>query len=708
MIARMIAAQRGHLFCWIPVAFACGIGAYFALPSEPPVLVHYTLVLAGISLLLLSRRLPEALSPVVIALLLVGLGLGWAGLRAHGRAAPVLDHRYYGPIEGRVVHIDRSISDKLRLTLDRVVLHDTAAERTPQRIRVSLHGDPPPIDLEPGLRVILTGHLGPLSGPVEPGGFDFQRHAWFQRIGAVGYTRTPVVGLAAPRAGEPWMAIGRARLRLSAAVQAALPGQVGAMAAAIVTGDRSALTRDTLDRMRDSNLAHLLAISGLHVGLLTGVVFAAIRGAIALVPAVALRVPSKKWAALGALLAAAGYLGLSGGTVSTQRAFIMVAVMLAAVLADRRAITLRAVALAAIIVLVLRPEALLSPGFQMSFAATTALVWVFGQLRTIRSEHWPRVLRMAGALVLSSAVAGFATAPFAAAHFNQSAVYGLAANLIAVPLMGSVVAPAAVAAGVLAPVGLAGPALWVMGLGIGGILWVADRGATLPGAVQYLPSPPAFVMPVMTMGILWLLLWRGRTAWVGIVPLVLAFAVWVKAERPDVLISETGGLIGVMTDDGRALNKPRGDGFQALAWLENDGRDRDREAAYHRAAPWLEAKAMSVPVGGAKLRWVSGKATGCNGAQVVIASRDGGGELSCLTLSPRDLRITGTMSVHHGVDGPKVQATRHLSGTRLWNSRDLRRGTKSETTTAAAAKFIADRVAQSLRPPDARLAQSLQ
>ena len=196
--------------------------------------------------------------------------------------------------------------------------------------------------------------------------------------------------------------------------------------------------------MRASNLAHLLAISGLHMGLMAGVVFAALRLAFALVPPLVLRLPARSIAAAGALAAAAFYLALSGGNVATQRAFVMVAVMLCALMIGRRAISLRGVAIAATIVLVLRPEALMGPGFQMSFAATTALVAVFGWMRDGEIRLGPKWLQPVVAVVISSAVAGFATAPIAAAHFNAIAQYGLLANLASVPLMGVLVIPAAV------------------------------------------------------------------------------------------------------------------------------------------------------------------------------------------------------------------------------------------------------------------------
>ncbi|MEM6483165.1 MAG: ComEC/Rec2 family competence protein, partial [Pseudomonadota bacterium] len=423
-------AQRGHLFPWVPVALACGIALYFGRPVEPNTPIYIGLLGVIAAALLLRRWAGYHAEPLLWAIALVAAGASIAGWRANSLADPVLGWRYYGPVEGRIVGLDRSASDAVRLTLDRVVLRNTAPERLPGRVRVALHGLAADYAPEPGQIVALTAHLAPPSGPVEPGGFDFQRHAWFQGIGAVGYSRTPVMLMVSPEGGQ---VLFKTRMALSARVQALLPGETGAFAAAIMTGDRSGMGQETLTALRVSNLAHLLAISGLHMGLLAGFVFGVIRLGLAALPGIGLRWPIKKIAALGAMAAAAGYLALSGGNVATERAFIMVSVMLLAVLADRRALSLRGVALAACIILVLRPEALLGPGFQMSFAATTALVGVFAALRD-RERRWgPNWLRPVFALLVSSSVAGFATAPIAAAHFNQIAHYGLIANLVSVP-----------------------------------------------------------------------------------------------------------------------------------------------------------------------------------------------------------------------------------------------------------------------------------
>nr|WP_216665374.1 ComEC/Rec2 family competence protein [Pseudoruegeria sp. HB172150] len=665
-LASAVEAQRGHLFPWVPVVLGAGIGLYFALLREP-VPAEYAgclVAIAALSVAVLwsgARAAPFCLAP---ALLLAGLCLG--GLRANLVAEPVLGFRYYGPVEGRIVAIDRSVSDVPRLTLDRVVLERVAPDRTPTRVRVSLHGDQRWVTPEPGLTVMMTANLSPPAGPVEPGGFDFRRLAWFDRLGAVGYTRTPVLVLAPPDEGAAGLGIHRLRMRISAAVQAALPGEAGAFAAAITTGDRSGMGHETLEALRASNLAHLLAISGLHMGLLTGFVFGAVRLAMALVPFCALHWPVKKIAAVGALAAAFFYYLLSGGNVATERAMIMISVMLTAVLVDRRAITLRAVAIAAIIVLCLRPETLTEPGFQMSFAATTALVAVFGWLRDWNRWSVPRWLRPVAALVISSAVAGAATAPVAAAHFNRIADYGLIANLLAVPLMGTVVMPAAVLAGLLWPLGLSWLALGVMRPAVEWILGVAHRVAAWEGAVTPVVVPGAAVLPLFALGMLWLILWQGRARFAGLAPVALAFLLWSQAERPPVLISETGGLVGVMTPEGRALSKPRGEGFVALSWLENDGDAAEQLAAFGRA------EAGRYDLGAGSIVHLTGRGAAerveesCRTASLVVINRAAEAAGPCLLMDEAKLRETGALAVFAEVGSLRIVGARSRAR-RLWS-----------------------------------------
>ncbi len=576
-------SQRQNMMLWSPVVLATGVGAYFGLPFEPPIWASWALGAGAFLWLVLGIWASGLLRLLMLTLLFLNLGYLAAVYRSASVAAPVLTFRYYGPIEGRVVAIDRSSSKALRLTLDRV--HLDRVRKTPANVRVSLFGFAPAFAL--GDRVALVGSLSPPGGPVEPGGFDFRRYAWFDRLGAVGYSRNPVMLMRPYDDAGNGLWLSRVRRGLATRVAEAIGGQNGAFAAAIITGDRSRIDGEVLQTLRDSNLAHLLAISGLHMGLLTGFVFLLVRQGLALWPRLALRVPVKKIGAVAALAAGFAYLFLSGGSVATQRAFIMVAVVLFAVLLDRPAFSLRAVALAAILVLLMRPESLTEAGFQMSFAATTALVGVFEMLRSARwwgwlRDHLPNRLMPLLTLLVTSATAGLATTPIAAFHFNQISNFGLAANLLSVPLMGLVIMPAAVLALFLGLFGLGGFAFWLMGKGVGWILGVASYFSDLDSAVTMVPAAPAVVLPLIGLSGCVFFLLLGRVRVLGAALLALAISLWVNGERPLVLVNNNAALIGVLTPEGRALNKAAAYRFPAGIWLDNDGDPASQQQAFAR------------------------------------------------------------------------------------------------------------------------------
>lgn len=652
----------------VALAFGTGVGGYFAAPAEPSATALAGL--AGISALALMfgwlRRADFGGIGVFLGALILGVLV--ASLRTHTVAAPVLGFRYYGPIEGRVVKVDLSASSRPRVILDQVRLGSLDPARTPTRVRVSFQPDSLHFTLMPGQRLGLTGHLSPPQGPTEPGGFDFQRHAWFLGIGAFGYSRAPPVQIAAPDTGY-WLA--RLRHKLGAGLAARMPETTAGVAVALSTGDRSGLDPEVLDNLRAANLAHLLAISGLHMGLLSGFVFASARLALSLHGRSAQRWPTKKLAVIIALLAATAYLLISGLSVATQRAFIMVTVAMVAILADRRAVTLRAVAMAALIILLIRPEALVGPGFQMSFAATIGLVIAFRSIRDAPVKPLRgRFVKGVAAVVISSFVAGMATAPFSAAHFNMVGQYGLLANVLSVPLMGILVMPLLVVAALLAPFGLEALPLWGVHMGLTWILGVADFVAGLDGSRRLFKAPDPWVIPLFAGGVIWCIAWQGRARLGGLVAALAALLLWVQTERPLMLIAEDGGLMGVWTPEGRALSRPRGAGFVAQSWLARDGQGLDQETAAALPQTWEQVDLF-------ERTWVTLRgrnraarlAAACEETRsIVITHQEDAPEGHCTTLSPRFLRATGSLAVM--ADG-QIRTARAYQGARPWVPRPI-------------------------------------
>lgn len=353
-------AQRPNYFLWVPVFLGTGAGLYFALPREP--VLPFMLLLPILGLVFgLGCRLRATLPKLMCqGLCLVALGVTLAAHRASSVGAPVLKDSFIGTAEGRIMHLDRSQSNRLRITLDQLVLYGIEPVHTPARVRITLPSSDATATI--GASVMVFAKLDAPGAPVEPGSFDFRRWAWFKQLGGVGYALGPVMKAVRPPKETVTGQIAELRHALADLIRGNIPGTNGAFAAAILAGERSAIDPVTLEDLRASNLAHLLAISGLHMGLLTGFVFGLFRYGLAAIPPLALRYNTKKIGALAAIPAGLAYLVISGASVATQRAYVMALVVLIAVLLDRPAFTLRAVAVAALIVLIVAPESVTSVG----------------------------------------------------------------------------------------------------------------------------------------------------------------------------------------------------------------------------------------------------------------------------------------------------------------------------------------------------------
>lgn len=584
----VLAEERERWGLWLVVGLGSGIALYFALPFEPwPYLFAVTLPIAG-GVLVLGRWQRWQLTYPVFMLLMILLGFHLAQLRAHMVAAPVLEKEMAAvSLVAEVVALE-PVAGGVRLLLKPQNIEGLEEEKYPHYLRLVSRGDIPRLDA--GSRVNARASLAPPPPAAVPGDYDFARKAYFKQIGAVGFTYGPpdVLPSEGPtdngaamagqmkNAWQGWWNEQRQLLAETALVE--LPGQTGAVTAALLTGQRGAISEATNEAMRHSGLAHLLAISGLHLGLIAGTSFFVIRAFLCLWPAVALRWPVKKIAAFCALAMAFCYLFLAGATIPTQRAFIMTGLVLLAVLLDRTALTLRLVGLAALLVLVLSPESLLGASFQMSFAAVTGLVAGYEILRESKAfsghdQGGPGRLRKVSGyflgVAITTVIATLATAPFALYHFNGLASYGLLANLVAVPLTAFWVMPAALLALLVAPFGLAGQVLPLMGMGVDLVLEVAHYISSLPQAHLLVPQMPIWGLLLCVGGGLWLCLWRQSWRFAGLPVFALGLGTPVLAEPPDILVSEGFEVIAVADLQGQlALSDLRKARFSSGQWLE--------------------------------------------------------------------------------------------------------------------------------------------
>ncbi|MBT4589265.1 MAG: DUF4131 domain-containing protein [Rhodospirillaceae bacterium] len=461
--------------------------------------------------------------------------------------------------------------------------------QTPEKIRLTLRGTQP--DLVPGQWIQLRAVLTPPPPPVMPGAFDFQRRFYFMEIGATGFGLGPAEIVAEHDISGTTLQLGTSinlfvaelRQKVAETVRNILPGAVGGVAAALMTGDRSGIPKSILEAFRKSGLAHLLAISGLHIGLIAGLLFGGIRAGLALIPALALRYPIKKWAAFMAILGAFSYAVMAGATVPTQRAFLMIGLVLLAVLFDRQGISMRLVAWAATAILLLRPESLLGASFQLSFAAVIALIAAYEYLkeRDLGPEYaaiWRRPLRYVGGVALTTIIATIATAPFAIYHFNQMAQFGLIANVLAVPLTAIWIMPFAILSFLLMPFGLSEIGLQLMGWGVGGIIDIANWIASWEGSVLMVPAMPIWALVAIGLGGLWISIWQQNWRLLGGGAIALGLGSLIFFQAPDIVVDERGKLFAVQGTNGVLhLSSKRVSKFSGQIWLRRGGQQIDTQ-----------------------------------------------------------------------------------------------------------------------------------
>ncbi|HET7849055.1 MAG TPA: ComEC/Rec2 family competence protein, partial [Pseudolabrys sp.] len=568
----------GRLVPWLPVAFGAGVVLYFAADHEPAAWAAVPLA-AGTAVIAYVARRRTFGFPLALAAAMLAAGFATATIRAARIRHPIVVYPATVSLSGFVERREeRERSDRITIRVARV--DGRHLDAAPERVRLALKkGTAPPV----GSFVLLKARLTPPLPPLRPGGYDFARDMYFQQIGASGYVLGGV--RIAPPSQTPGLWLRYAafldwlRESIDRRIRAAVPGDEGSIASAVITGNRDALSLPVNDAMYVSSLAHVLSISGFHMAVVAGVVFFFIRAGFALIPGFAGRYPIKKWAALTAFATALFYLLLSGNEVATQRSFIMIGIVLIGVMLDRPALTFRTITVAALGVLMFAPEAVMHPSFQMSFAATLALIagyqrglpWHADADTSLGARIALWGVREIAGLVLASVVAGLATTPFAAYHFHRLAPYGVIANLLAMPVVSGFVMPMGILGVLAMPFGFDGPLWHLMGIGLEWMIYVAQWVAGLPGAVGHIHAFGTGPLLLGTMALLLICLLRTPLRWSGAVVGMTACAWALTTSPPDILIAADGQAAAFRGSNGRlALLHSGRDTFAIKEWLAAD------------------------------------------------------------------------------------------------------------------------------------------
>lgn len=572
-------AQR-RLFPWTAVAFGLGILLCFAAEGRP----HPAAPVFGLGFCALTGwlgRHDHRICRVVIALAMVLAGFTAALVRFERVDAPILTDTLITQLVGTIESVEERTGDA-RLVVRVEELAQLADTQMPARVRVTYRGA---VQVQTGDRISARVRLMPPPEAAWPGGYDFAKSAWFRGIGSVGSvlgTLRPLERLEPPGLGERVKAwIDNRRVETTRRIAGIIEGQPGAVAAALVTGKRGLITEETNAALRAAGIYHIVSISGLHMVLAAGTIFWFVRAGLALLPGLALGWPIKKIAALAAIIGALCYCIFSGAQVATIRAVIMTGVMLGAVLFDRPALSMRNLAIAAILVLAWQPETLLGPSFQMSFSAVAGLIAGAEWMRRREAKPGPpmdafaRIWRLVAGFMLgiltTTIIATIATGPFAAYHFQIANPYGLIGNALALPIVSLVVMPAGVAGMLLIGFGLDPPAWQVMGMGIARVLEVAHFVEGFAGANVPVAAFGTLALSLLVAALLMATLFVSSLNRLALVPAVIGLWLALNPDRADLYVDRDGAGAAIRGEDGRLVVLGSPSAFVTAQWLKADG-----------------------------------------------------------------------------------------------------------------------------------------
>ncbi|CAO4154663.1 ComEC/Rec2-related protein [Methylorubrum thiocyanatum] len=676
-------AEQRRLFPWLAVAFGAGILVFFTATDGEPALAA-PLIAAGLSLVVtpVLRARPVVLA-LMLALTAFFLGFAAGVWRVASVAGPVLSRITIAPLAGIVEGLDeRESGARLIVRVDS--FGDLDAEHRPRRVRVSYRAAQP---VRPGDAIRATARLLPPPEAARPGGYDFAREAYFRGIGAVG-SLVGKVEVGPPPERLPLAlrlvaAVDTARNAFTHRITDAIGGQAGAVAAALVTGKRGLISNETNEVLRAAGIYHVVSISGLHMVLAAGVVFWLVRAGLALVPALALAWPIKKIAAGAAMLGVTAYCAFSGWDVAAERALIMTLVMLGAILVDRPALSMRNLALAAMLALAREPEALLGPSFQMSFGAVAGLIACAPLLdgRVFRTDSPSRIARAASWLatavvgtLATTLVAQIATAPFATYHFQTMQPFGLVGNALTLPLVSLAVMPAAVLGMLAYPFALDRPVWWLMGLAVRGMLdisaWIAGFGQ----ANVVLPAFGTGALALLAVALLVATLPVSRLRLLALLPAGLGIALAASPTRYDIYIDRDGAGAAVRGKDGRLVVLGRPPGFVLEQWLKADGDGRRPESVTGAAGPRCDRLGCTVlALDGWAVALVTDKRAfpeDCARADILISRlRAPPGCAAPLIADRSFLAAQGATAIRLAATGLEVASTRGASPPKPWQPR---------------------------------------
>ncbi|MBN8543360.1 MAG: ComEC family competence protein [Alphaproteobacteria bacterium] len=641
-----------------PLWFIAGIALYFALPSEPDYAPYFLLVAA------IAWFFTKRLRSASYAFLLLMIGLSWATFyTAH------IEHRMLEraitprPVTGVIDEIEPTAKG-IRITLSQVTIAGFNPEQTPRRIRVAMRGELPELMIGDGVK--LNAGMLPPMGPAMPHSFDFARYFFFRDIGAVGYGLNPITVTKHATDGEGWSAMwARWRHALTQNIMHTLPSPHNGIAAGLITGEDAAIPPEVHDQLWAANLLHVIAISGAHMVVISGIAFIGLRLLFLAIPTFGQRPIAKQIAAAFTLIALTAYLLITGMMLSATRAYIMMAFVLGAVMLARNVQPMRSLILAAVLMLIIDPSDLLEPGFQLSFAATMAIIAFVFSRDLAEQTTWRTPLKYLGWLLMVSVVAEASTAPLVIHQFNTLSPYGVLANTILSPVVAIIIMPMVALYFLLLPIGLESIALHVMWVGIEAMLRVAANVSELPHALIFIKAIPNWGAALFAFGLAWLCILSTRMRYTGIIVMVLGIASISTVRLPDMLIASGLNQIALRSEGAYHLVRGRAESLVPELWANGTATGQTLPYTPKLAPDWRCDKLGCVAFERIALPYSDlALLNDCNASDVIFMKYGA----KCLndTRIIETYKMNGTIGIWLG-DELRIETSRDWQGNRPWS-----------------------------------------
>ena len=660
--------------------FSFGILSYLSLPFEPSVWLTLTIIEFVVVIGILLRK-KENIAYNIMALLIFVAGFTYTQLKAINISQKFhITENMQTVVSGKVIKIKKNNIYGKKVIIKDAYIYDLKKTINKANISLTKYSD----DVKIGDCIDVVAKLKPVYTPAIPNGYQYDRRMFFDGIEATGYAvrRAEIVTCQVNNNFTDYINnyIGSIRDNITTRIYDVLPKDEASIAAAIIAGEKGGISKSLIENYRTAGLAHFLSISGLHMSMIVALVFFIVRFMLSLIPAIVRKYDSKKLAAIISIFVSLAYLLISGASIPTRRAFIMTTIVLIGVLTGRKAISIRSLAIAALIILLITPASIVSVSFQMSFIAVIALVafyelydakikeYLFNNEKNIVVRFFRFIFIYVVMVVISDFVASFAVLPFELYHFNNFEPYNLIGNLIAAPIISLVIMPFALFSAILMPLGLDLYSLEILGFGIGVLNEINQYIYDLPNSNLYLKSITSSGLLMFSFGVLWLAIWKRNWRNWGWLFIVLGLASYIFVKSPDVLISSDFDLIGAKSDNKLhfiATNKKR---FVRKVWQQKTALEKTTQSDKNRLKDIIKGE-MRYPEM-INLRCLENECVLFDSIKIISNEND----FSKIIINDEKIidkdfvTKNGAVALYKSGNKYKIVTVKDITGKRLWNN----------------------------------------